>query len=96
MELTRILQGHIQAMKLTQQCAIHAQPRGVVGRIKEMLEPSVPSTTIVNDGSIFVMMGVWCDIGHSHSLRQAYSRSIPWTRLTMLRPVSGLQAAGLH
>ena len=43
------------------------QPRGVVGRVKEMLEPSVPSTTIVNDGSIFVMMGFWCGFSPYHS-----------------------------
>ena len=36
-----------------------AQPRGIIGRVKEMLEPSVPSTTIVNDGSLFVAMGFW-------------------------------------
>ncbi|BDA48385.1 probable protein CHAPERONE-LIKE PROTEIN OF POR1, chloroplastic [Coccomyxa sp. Obi] len=36
-----------------------ALPTGIIGNIKERLEPSVPLPTIVNDGSIFVMMGLW-------------------------------------
>ena len=32
---------------------------GILAQIKERLEPSVPGTTIVNDGSIFIMMGFW-------------------------------------
>ena len=32
---------------------------GILAQIKDRLEPSVPSTTIVNDGSIFLMMGSW-------------------------------------
>lgn len=35
------------------------QPTGIIGNIKERLEPSVPLPTIVNDGSIFIMMGLW-------------------------------------
>ncbi len=38
---------------------LHCAAGGIVGRVKEMLEPSVPSTTIVNDGSLFVAMGFW-------------------------------------
>ncbi len=38
---------------------VHAQPTGIIGNIKERLEPSVPLPTIVNDGSIFIMMGLW-------------------------------------
>lgn len=29
-------------------------------RVREALEPSVPGTTIVNDGSIFLVLAVWC------------------------------------
>jgi ATP-dependent HslUV protease ATP-binding subunit HslU len=35
------------------------QPRGFIGNIVERLEPSVPSTTVVNDGSIFAALGLW-------------------------------------
>ena len=37
-----------------------AQRKGILGRIQEQLEPSVPGTTIVNDGSIFAVLGLWC------------------------------------
>ena len=37
-----------------------AQRKGIIGRIQEQLEPSVPGTTIVNDGSIFAVLGLWC------------------------------------
>lgn len=36
-----------------------AQQVGILAQINERLEPSVPGTTIVNDGSIFIMMGFW-------------------------------------
>ena len=37
-----------------------AQRKSPVQLVKERLEPSVPASTIVNDGSIFVVLGAWC------------------------------------
>ena len=39
--------------------SVGVQRVGILAQIKERLEPSVPGTTIVNDGSIFIMMGFW-------------------------------------
>ena len=36
-----------------------AQRKGFVEAFREKLEPSVPGTTIVNDGSIFLLLGIW-------------------------------------
>ena len=34
-------------------------PRSLWQRVRQKFEPSVPSTTLVNDGSVFVALGVW-------------------------------------
>jgi hypothetical protein len=53
------------------------QRLGIIGQIKERLEPSVPSTTIVNDGSIFVMMGCWyATTSKSNSISPVFSQLI--------------------
>ena len=38
---------------------VGSQPRSLLGHIKESLEPSVPGTTLVNEGSIYLGLGLW-------------------------------------
>jgi hypothetical protein len=36
------------------------QRLNLLQKLKQRLEPSVPFPTLVNDGSIFVILGLWC------------------------------------
>ena len=71
--ITRALFGPV-LLKPVHMCA---QRKGIIGRIQEQLEPSVPGTTIVNDGSIFAVLGLWCALASElHSqLNPASGRS---------------------
>ena len=68
--ITRVPSGRV----LLKPIRVCAQRKGIIGRIQEQLEPSVPGTTIVNDGSIFAVLGLWCAL--AFELQSHVQRSI--------------------